>query len=225
MAKSGKSSCKPNILVIFGDDIGMWNVGAYTHGMMGRTPNIDRIASEGILFTDHYGQASCTAGRAAHAAELILSPLSNAQRNARKHTGGNHEHGTQHSSPPRTFATRGRGQIRGRLKVHGRDDSQVVRSRDGGIQHASNREQTEPIGHARRRVARRHFDCAAEDGKLAPEPSQRRNAGEREHEHRHRRRERRLGARQAAEIVDVLDRTAVRRIRRMQPNVPTVMVT
>ena len=56
---------KPNILVIFGDDIGMWNVGAYTHGMMGRTPNIDRIASEGILFTDHYAQPSCTAGRAA----------------------------------------------------------------------------------------------------------------------------------------------------------------
>ena len=56
---------KPNILVIFGDDIGMWNVGAYSHGMMGRTPNIDRIAKEGILFTDHYGQPSCTAGRAA----------------------------------------------------------------------------------------------------------------------------------------------------------------
>jgi arylsulfatase A-like enzyme len=56
---------KPNILVIFGDDIGMWNVGAYTHGMMGRTPNIDSIAKTGILFTDHYGQPSCTAGRAA----------------------------------------------------------------------------------------------------------------------------------------------------------------
>jgi arylsulfatase len=56
---------KPNILVIWGDDIGMWNVGAYTHGMMGRTPNIDRIAKEGAIFTDHYGQASCTAGRAA----------------------------------------------------------------------------------------------------------------------------------------------------------------
>jgi len=56
---------RPNILVIFGDDIGMWNVGAYTHGMMGRTPNIDRIAAEGMLFTDHYGQPSCTAGRAA----------------------------------------------------------------------------------------------------------------------------------------------------------------
>jgi arylsulfatase len=59
------SGQKPNILVIFGDDIGMWNVGAYCNGMMGRTPNIDRIAKEGILFTDHYGQPSCTAGRAA----------------------------------------------------------------------------------------------------------------------------------------------------------------
>ena len=56
---------KPNILVIFGDDVGMWNVGAYTHGMMGRTPNIDRIAKEGMLFTDHYAHPSCTAGRAA----------------------------------------------------------------------------------------------------------------------------------------------------------------
>ncbi|MDM0114973.1 arylsulfatase [Variovorax sp. J22R133] len=56
---------KPNILVIWGDDIGMWNVGAYTHGMMGRTPNIDSIAKNGMLFTDHYGQPSCTAGRAA----------------------------------------------------------------------------------------------------------------------------------------------------------------
>ena len=43
----------------------MWNVGAYTHGMMGRTPNIDRIGKEGMLFTDHYAQPSCTAGRAA----------------------------------------------------------------------------------------------------------------------------------------------------------------
>src|SRR5262245_42279161 len=56
---------RPNILVIWGDDIGMWNVGAYSNGMMGRTSNIDRIAKEGILFTDHYGQPSCTAGRAA----------------------------------------------------------------------------------------------------------------------------------------------------------------
>jgi arylsulfatase A-like enzyme len=57
---------KPNILVIFGDDIGYWNVSAYSRGMMGfRTPNIDRIAKEGAIFTDHYAQQSCTAGRAA----------------------------------------------------------------------------------------------------------------------------------------------------------------
>jgi len=56
---------KPNILVIFGDDVGAWNVGAYTHGMMGHTPNIDRIAKQGMLFTDHYAHPSCTAGRAA----------------------------------------------------------------------------------------------------------------------------------------------------------------
>jgi arylsulfatase len=56
---------KPNIVVIFGDDIGTWNVGAYAHGMMGKTPSIDRIAKEGLLFTDHYAQPSCTAGRAA----------------------------------------------------------------------------------------------------------------------------------------------------------------
>ncbi|MGH8611062.1 MAG: sulfatase-like hydrolase/transferase, partial [Gammaproteobacteria bacterium] len=57
---------KPNILVIWGDDIGYWNISAYNQGMMGyRTPNIDRIAKEGALFTDWYGQQSCTAGRAA----------------------------------------------------------------------------------------------------------------------------------------------------------------
>jgi arylsulfatase A-like enzyme len=57
---------KPNILVIFGDDIGYWNVSAYNRGMMGyRTSNIDRIAKEGAIFTDHYAQQSCTAGRAA----------------------------------------------------------------------------------------------------------------------------------------------------------------
>nr|WP_236940084.1 arylsulfatase [Falsihalocynthiibacter arcticus] len=57
---------KPNILVIWGDDIGQFNISAYNNGMMGyRTPNIDRIASEGALFTDWYGQQSCTAGRAA----------------------------------------------------------------------------------------------------------------------------------------------------------------
>ena len=56
----------PNILVIWGDDIGQFNVSAYNMGMMGyRTPNIDRIADEGMLFTDSYGENSCTAGRAA----------------------------------------------------------------------------------------------------------------------------------------------------------------
>lgn len=57
---------KPNILVIWGDDIGTWNISHNNRGMMGyRTPNIDRIAKEGIAFTDYYAQQSCTAGRAA----------------------------------------------------------------------------------------------------------------------------------------------------------------
>src|ERR1700751_2672199 len=57
---------KPNILVIMTDDVGVWNISAYHRGMMGgRTPNIDRIANEGALFTDYYAQQSCTAGRAA----------------------------------------------------------------------------------------------------------------------------------------------------------------
>jgi arylsulfatase A-like enzyme len=57
---------KPNILVIMADDIGYWNISAYNRGMMGyRTPNIDRIAKEGAIFTDYYGQQSCTAGRSA----------------------------------------------------------------------------------------------------------------------------------------------------------------
>jgi arylsulfatase A-like enzyme len=57
---------RPNILVIMADDIGYWNISAYNRGQMGyRTPNIDRIANEGAIFTDYYGQQSCTAGRAA----------------------------------------------------------------------------------------------------------------------------------------------------------------
>ena len=56
----------PNVLLILADDIGWFDVGAYHRGIMGgKTPNIDRIANEGALLTDHYGQASCTAGRAA----------------------------------------------------------------------------------------------------------------------------------------------------------------
>jgi arylsulfatase len=55
----------PNIVVIMGDDIGIWNIGAYHRGMMaGRTPNLDKLAAEGMLFTDYYAEASCTAGRA-----------------------------------------------------------------------------------------------------------------------------------------------------------------
>ena len=60
------TACKPNIIMIMADDVGIWNVSAYHRGMMGgRTPNLDRLAREGALFTDYYGQQSCTAGRAA----------------------------------------------------------------------------------------------------------------------------------------------------------------
>ena len=65
-AGSATAAAKPNILAIMGDDIGYWNISAYNQGMMGyQTPNLDRIANEGALFIDHYGQQSCTAGRAA----------------------------------------------------------------------------------------------------------------------------------------------------------------
>jgi arylsulfatase A-like enzyme len=66
LAGAANSADRPNILVIWGDDIGTWNVSHNSRGMMGyRTPNIDRIAREGVSFTDYYGQQSCTAGRAA----------------------------------------------------------------------------------------------------------------------------------------------------------------
>ena len=56
---------KPNIIFIMGDDVGWFNIGAYHRGIMaGRTPNLDRLASEGMTFTDYYAEASCTAGRA-----------------------------------------------------------------------------------------------------------------------------------------------------------------
>jgi arylsulfatase len=61
---SAQTAKKPNIVVIMGDDIGMWNIGAYHRGMMaGRTPHLDKLAKEGMLFTDYYAEASCTAGR------------------------------------------------------------------------------------------------------------------------------------------------------------------
>src|SRR6188768_3854580 len=68
MPKSNKRNkpAQPNILVIWGDDIGITNLSCYSHGVMGyETPNINRLAREGMMFTDHYGEQSCTAGRAA----------------------------------------------------------------------------------------------------------------------------------------------------------------
>ncbi|MBK3745718.1 arylsulfatase [Paraburkholderia aspalathi] len=64
-AMAQASGKKPNIIVIMADDIGIWNIGAYSRGMMaGRTPHLDKLAAEGMLFTDYYAEASCTAGRA-----------------------------------------------------------------------------------------------------------------------------------------------------------------
>lgn len=65
-ASGGARSKSPNILILWGDDIGWWNISYNNRGQMGyRTPNIDRVANEGVAFTDYYGQQSCTAGRAA----------------------------------------------------------------------------------------------------------------------------------------------------------------
>jgi arylsulfatase A-like enzyme len=64
-ASSQTSGKKPNILVIMGDDVGWFNVGAYHRGIMaGKTPNLDQLAAQGMMFTDYYAEASCTAGRA-----------------------------------------------------------------------------------------------------------------------------------------------------------------
>ena len=74
---------KPNILVIWGDDIGTWNISHNNRGMMGyKTPNIDRIAKEGVGFTDYYAQQSCTAGRAAF--------ISGSRAGALRHDQGRH---------------------------------------------------------------------------------------------------------------------------------------
>jgi arylsulfatase A-like enzyme len=62
---SAQAQQRPNIIMIMGDDIGWFNIGAYHQGMMAsRTPNLDKLAAEGIRFTDYYAEASCTAGRA-----------------------------------------------------------------------------------------------------------------------------------------------------------------
>ncbi len=64
LTSAAQAAQQPNILVVWGDDIGQSNISAYTRGLVGyKTPNIDRIANEGILFTDYYGEQSCTAGR------------------------------------------------------------------------------------------------------------------------------------------------------------------
>ena len=64
-AQEASSSKKPNIVFIMGDDVGWFNIGAYHRGIMaGRTPNLDALAAQGMLFTDYYAEASCTAGRA-----------------------------------------------------------------------------------------------------------------------------------------------------------------
>ncbi len=120
----------PNILIIWGDDIGYWNVSAYNQGMMGyKTPNIDRIAREGGLFTDWYGQQSCTAGRAAfitgqvgfrtgllkvglpgakeglQARDVTLAQLLKAQGYATGQFGKNHLGDLDEHLPPRTAST------------------------------------------------------------------------------------------------------------------------
>jgi hypothetical protein len=65
---------QPNIIFIMGDDIGWLNVGAYHQGLMsGRTPNLDKMATEGMRFTDYYAEASCTAGRAISSLDSYLS--------------------------------------------------------------------------------------------------------------------------------------------------------
>ena len=64
-APAHAQAAKPNIVIIWGDDIGISDISAYSHGLMGfKTPNIDRIAKEGVMFTNYYGEQSCTAGRA-----------------------------------------------------------------------------------------------------------------------------------------------------------------
>src|ERR1700704_1057855 len=65
LAATAQQQQRPNIVIIWGDDIGQSNISAYSRGMMGyQTPNIDRIAKEGVMFTDYYAEQSCTAGRA-----------------------------------------------------------------------------------------------------------------------------------------------------------------
>ena len=83
--QSSASGRPPNIFVIMGDDVGWFNIGAYHQGMMsGKTSNLDRLASEGMRFTDYYAEASCTAGRA----NFITGGASDPHRHDNRWTGG-----------------------------------------------------------------------------------------------------------------------------------------
>ena len=95
------SNDQPNILVIWGDDIGISNLSCYSDGLMGyRTPNIDRIADEGARFTDYYGEQSCTAGRAAFICGQNPDPHRPDQ--------GGHAGGRHRAAAPRTRPSRRR---------------------------------------------------------------------------------------------------------------------
>ena len=88
---------KPNILVIWGDDVGQSNISAYSRGLMGyQTPNIDRIAREGILFTDYYGEQSCTAGRSSFIMGQSVFPHRSFQGRPARRQGGHECRGPHH---------------------------------------------------------------------------------------------------------------------------------
>ncbi len=79
--KVKEAAKKPNILVIWGDDIGISNLSCYSHGLMGyQTPNIDRLAKEGVMFIDSYGEQSCTAGRSAFITTAKVSTVPACQK-------------------------------------------------------------------------------------------------------------------------------------------------
>ena len=86
--KAKEAAKKPNILVIWGDDIGISNLSCYSHGLMGyQTPNIDRLAKEGMMFIDSYGEQSCTAGRSVlyHRPECLPYRLVQSRNSWRSH--------------------------------------------------------------------------------------------------------------------------------------------
>ena len=97
LAAPAGAADKPNILVVWGDDVGQSNISAYTHGLVGyKTPNIDRIANEGMTFTDYYGEQSCTAGRVFlhHGPERL--PHRPVQGGPARREGGNEREGPDH---------------------------------------------------------------------------------------------------------------------------------